>query len=391
LKSSIVGTQNWRQTLGRIAVHGFYGMGNLGDEAILKAMLNEIKNKISMEIVVFSRKPEQVQKDHNVMSISSETKGDLFKRRKELKRCDLFILGGGGLLKDFGQDSSSLKKWLKLLNLAQKYRCKTALFAVGVENIRFEESRSMLRNTLANVDVITVRDKYSKDILDDIGVRNTIKVTTDPVVLLGHESRGRKTNSETLKDSQNTIAVCVRQWFDKGFYIEDPKVNENLIITLAKTADFLVNNYNTKIEFIPMRTISYDDDRKMARQILTKMKFKDNVKIYDDVPDIDRFVQMLGQYSLLIGMRLHSLILGSAVGLPVIGLNYMPKVKGYMDSIDQAKCSLDLDTITADKMIKLIEDTYSEYGSRCSSIKNEVKRLQKIAKENILEILKLAN
>jgi polysaccharide pyruvyl transferase CsaB len=376
--------------LGRIAVHGFYGMGNLGDEAILTAMLNEIKNTNSMEIVVFSRKPQQVEKDHRVLSISSETKGDVFKRRKELKRCDLFILGGGGLLKDFGGDSSSLKKWLKLLKLAQKYKCKTALFAVGVENIRFEESRSMLIDALAEVDMITVRDKDSKNILEDIGVKNAIKVTTDPVVLLGSEKRNKKKDIDHLKESRNKIAFCVRQWFDKGFYIEDPKLNENLIRTLANTADLLISNYNKKIEFIPMRTISYDDDREMAKQIISKMKYKDKAKVYNNVPEVDEFIQMIEQYSLLIGMRLHSLILGTSIGLPVIGLNYMPKVKGYMDSIDQGKYSIDLDTITDKKMIRLIKDTYTNYDSICSSIKVEVNRLREIAKENILEMLKLA-
>ena len=207
--------------MGKICIHGYYGMGNLGDEAILKSILREFGKYNPLEVTVFSRRPEQVQNYHKVKSISSENKVDLFKRRQELKSCNLFVLGGGGLLKDFGDDSRSLKKWFKLLNLAQRFKVKTSIFAIGVENIRFNESKTLVQNSLAKVDLITVRDKTSKKILETIGVTNAIKVTTDPVVLLGNsDTITIKDQNGFKREPPKKIAFCVRQWFDKSFQIE---------------------------------------------------------------------------------------------------------------------------------------------------------------------------
>jgi polysaccharide pyruvyl transferase CsaB len=375
--------------LNKIAIHGFYGMGNLGDEAILASMLKEFRNYGSIDVVVFSRKPEQIQRIYGIRSISSEAKRDLLKRRSELKKCNLFILGGGGLLKDFGTDSTSLKKWLKLLDHANRLNKKTSLFAIGVENIRYNESKSLIQNALTNVDLITVRDKNSKDILESIGVENTIKVTTDPVVLLGESTQ--KTSSQIIKTKKPMkVAICIRHWYDKSFNIENPKVNENFIKAMASAAEFLIEQYDAKLEFIPMRTISYDDDRVAAKQIISHMKFKDNVEVINEVPEVNDFIKMLDQYSLLIGMRLHSLILGTSSGVPVIGLNYMPKVKAYMESIGQGKYSLELETITAEKIIKQITGTILHYDQRTKNIRKEILRLRKIAKDNIAELINLA-
>ncbi|MBA7599657.1 hypothetical protein ES703_06693 [subsurface metagenome] len=89
-------------------------------------------------------------------------------------------------------------------------------------------------------------------------------------------------------------------------------------------------------------------------------------------------------------MRLHSLILATSVGVPVIGFAYMPKVKAYMDSIGQTDHSLDLETITSEKLINLIEDIFKNYDTNSKKILSEVSKLQKVARESIVEMVELA-
>jgi polysaccharide pyruvyl transferase WcaK-like protein len=40
---------------------------------------------------------------------------------------------------------------------------------------------------------------------------------------------------------------------------------------------------------------------------------------------------LLGRMDLVVGLRLHSLILSAAMGVPVVGLNYDPKIEGFME------------------------------------------------------------
>ena len=371
----------------KITIHGFYGQGNLGDETILKALLQEFSKFSDIKVVVFSSKPKQVSITHGVRSVHSKGRRSILRRIWEIKTSDLFILGGGGLLKDYGNDSSSLKEWLRLLKFAQRLNIKTALCAVGVENIRYDESRKLIKDALDKVDLITVRDCSSRDILRDIGVTNEIKVVSDLVVLL------TSTNADKIKDNliSSKVIICIRHWLSKGFYIEKPEVNENFIQSLSTTADFLIEHYNTKIDFIPFRTTSYDDDRIVAKQVVSYMKHKDKIHIHSSVPEIDEFIEIVRQSSLVIGMRLHSLILGTSIGVPVIGLEYMPKVKEYMKSIKQSEYSLDLETITSEKLINKILITFERYKERSQVISLEVSRLKKLASTNIEDLIELAN
>lgn len=373
--------------MSKIAIHGFYGKGNLGDEAILKALLQEFSKFPNIKVVVFSSAPGEVSKIHGVRSFSERRKRSLLRRIWEIKTSDLFILGGGGLLKDYGNDSSSLKEWLRLLQFAKKLNVKTSLCAVGVENIRYDESMKLIRDALEKVDLITVRDCKSKDVLMDIGVANEVKVVSDPAVLLAN------INVDKIKDNliSSKVIICIRHWFSKGFYIEKPEVNENFIRSLSIAADFLTEHYNKKIDFVPFRITSYDDDRIIAKQVVSYMKHKDKTHIYPCVPEVDEFIEMAEQSSLVIGMRLHSLILATSIGIPVIGLEYMPKVKAYMESIKQSEYSLDLETITSKKLINKILITFEKYKERSQIISSEIFRLQKLASSNIKDLIELTN
>lgn len=373
--------------MSKIAIHGFYGKGNLGDEAILKALLQEFSKYPNIKVVVFSSAPGEVSKIHGVRSFSERGKRSLLRRIWEIKTSDLFILGGGGLLKDYGNNSSSLTGWLRLLRFAKRLNVKTALFAVGVENIRYDKSGKLIKEALNGVDLITVRDCNSKDILKDIGVTNEIKVVSDPVVLLTN------INADKIEDNllSSKVIICIRHWFSKGFYIEKPEVNENFIQSLSAMADFLIERYNKKIDFIPFRTTSYDDDRIVAKQVVSHMKHKDKTHIHSSAPEVDEFIKMAEKSSLVIGMRLHSLILGASIGIPVIGLEYMPKVKAYMKSIKQSGYSLDLETITGEKLIKKILITFEQYKERSQVISLEVSRLKKLASANIEDLIELSN
>lgn len=371
----------------KISIHGFYGQGNLGDEAILKALLQEFNKFSNIKVVVFSSKPKQVFRVHGVRSINSQGRRSFLRRIWEIKTSDLFVLGGGGLLKDYGNDSSSLKEWLRLLQFAKRLNIKTALCAVGVENIRYDESRKLIRDALDNVDLITVRDSNSRDILRDIGVTNGIKVVSDPAVLLTN------INADKIKNilTSSKVIICIRHWFSKGFYIDKPEVNENFIRSLSIAADFLIEHYDKKIDFVPFRTTSYDDDRIVAKQVVSYMKHKDKTYIYSSAPEVNEFIEMAKQSSLVIGMRLHSLILGTSIGVPVIGLEYMPKVKAYMESIKQREYSLDLKTITSKKLINKILITFEKYKERSQIISSEVFRLRKLVSTNIEDLIELAN
>ena len=82
----------------KILISGYYGFNNVGDEAILKGLIEGIKRvEGPIDIVVLSQHPEFTSKKHEVRSIKRTNLLHIF---KEMKNMDLLVSGGGSLFQD---------------------------------------------------------------------------------------------------------------------------------------------------------------------------------------------------------------------------------------------------------------------------------------------------
>ena len=136
----------------RVGISGSYGELNLGDEAIIEVMLRELRASCDADIVVFSRNPGDTEKRHEVRSASLR---DMHKEEAvaELKKLDLFILGGGGILFDGIVDT-----FLRDVNWAKELGIPVMIYAVSAGPLKKPESKQLVTDTLNKVDKITVRE-----------------------------------------------------------------------------------------------------------------------------------------------------------------------------------------------------------------------------------------
>ncbi|MFY9134764.1 MAG: polysaccharide pyruvyl transferase family protein, partial [Bacillota bacterium] len=82
----------------KFVISGYFGFQNIGDEAILAAMIEHLREADhGSEIVVLSKDPIFTQRLHNVSAVN---RNDIFGISRELRDADLFISGGGSLLQD---------------------------------------------------------------------------------------------------------------------------------------------------------------------------------------------------------------------------------------------------------------------------------------------------
>ncbi|MFC1560297.1 polysaccharide pyruvyl transferase family protein, partial [Candidatus Margulisiibacteriota bacterium] len=108
----------------KILLAGYFGCGNLGDEAILEALIAGIKKYIpDPQITVLSGNPEETAECYDVVAFD---RTNLRSFRRNLKNCDVFILGGGGILQDI-TSSKSLYYYLYLVRTAKRYKKKVVL------------------------------------------------------------------------------------------------------------------------------------------------------------------------------------------------------------------------------------------------------------------------
>src|SRR5438093_13709460 len=84
----------------RVGISGSYGGLNLGDEAILQAILSPLRHALPVMITVFSRDEDDTRQRHPVEHVVPIRKLTRDEARAEVERLDLLILGGGGILYD---------------------------------------------------------------------------------------------------------------------------------------------------------------------------------------------------------------------------------------------------------------------------------------------------
>ena len=81
-----------------VLISGYYGFGNLGDEAILEEAIKEISQFVDkQQIVVLSANPKQTQECFQVRAIKRD---DFRELTVLLPQARLFVSGGGGLFQD---------------------------------------------------------------------------------------------------------------------------------------------------------------------------------------------------------------------------------------------------------------------------------------------------
>ena len=166
----------------RIALSGYYGFDNAGDEALLSAITSSIR-KITpqADFVVFSGSPARTTARHAIRAVNYL---DPWAVGRELNRCDLLISGGGSIFQDV-TSWRSLPYYIAVVALAKLLGKTVVFYAQGVGPIQRSISKFLMRLVANRVDLITVRDEKSKQLLLDLGVTlPPLRVTADPVFSL---------------------------------------------------------------------------------------------------------------------------------------------------------------------------------------------------------------
>lgn len=333
------------KTIVKIMISGYYGFNNFGDEAILKSMVRAFKEKIpQIKILVLSQNPLKTSQTYQVKAIN---RLHLISILNCLRDTNLFISGGGGLLQDSTGKGWSILYYLGLILGAKIIRVPVMIYAQGIGPINQQINKKLMRWILNKVDLITVRDNFSKELLESLGVaKPSIYVNSDPSFLLNKKDINcileNYPHIQELMNSDNRpiIGVSVR---DKGN-------RSDLKIMFAQLADYLIEKYKVKIVFLPFK---FDDDVQVSEEILSLMKNQADILKIKLEPE--ELISILSQLSLMIGVRLHSIIFSSMANLPFIAFKYDPKIKNFVAELGLSELLLELDNVSLEKIQEKIE------------------------------------
>lgn len=335
---------------------GFYGNYNLGDEAMLAGMINLLrKQQDDLSFTVFSDDPQDTQARYGVQSVHRLQRNQRIQRLLKMFQSSYFVLGGGDLLRDAVQ-YSIVPLWLHPLQQAIKLRRRTLVIGISVGEIWKPESKVLIPKVLNQVDFLAVRDAQSKTKLEELGVRNTIYVMSDLALQAIPE-----TSSQSIRSPNQPlqVGISVRHLSGRGQSVD---VDISLVLQkeMAAIADCLVEQYGATVHFLPFRTYQYsyhptDDDYVSILNVLRYSRYSEKFVVHRYFESLQDLNKLISSLDLMIGMRLHSLILSAGLGVPIIAAEYDPKVHGFMKEIDQSDLSIPLACFDKTRLIPLLD------------------------------------
>lgn len=378
LKEKVLNTYNNLIKYGEdyydVVLSGYYGHKNSGDDALLSAIIKEIKElKEDARFVVLSANPEETKKIYGVDAVNRFNPLSVY---FAIKKTKLFINGGGSLIQDV-TSSKSLYYYLSAIKTALKLNKKTMLYANGIGPVYKKKNKDYAKDVLNKVDYITLRDERSVEVLKAMGVEKPpISVTSDPSVSIkpyGIERVKEIFNNERI-ELKPYFVISIREW-----------KNKNIASEVAKAADYISKTYGLTPIFIPMQN---PNDTSISIDCIKQMSQK-GYMIKGDYSFTD-IMTVASKATLVIGMRLHLLMYGANVAIPVIGLVYDPKITAYLDYLQQS-FTIDTRMVTSKKICDMADEIFGDYKNISSALDIKVKMLKDLSKENARIAVKLIN
>lgn len=304
----------------KIALSGYYGFDNAGDEALLAAITSSIRKlQPAAEFVVFSGNPERTSALHGLRAVYHKNPLTV---TRELIGSDLLISGGGSIFQDV-TSARSLPYYISVVAMAKMLKKPVIFYAQGVGPINRPASKLLMRLVGNRVDLITLRDLESSRLLCDLGVtRPPQMVTADPVFALQPDTADEVKINHILAarglESQPLVGVAIRKW----------QILEGYQERLARLLDHLAER-GYRVIFIPM---AYPEDVAESRRVAEMMR-RDSHVLEENLHSQEHLA-LIGRLDLMIAMRLHGLIFAANRGIPMCGISYDPKVDAFLKSFD---------------------------------------------------------
>lgn len=346
------------------------GAENLGDELITLCEIREFLKEKNIQITLFSHDVERTKRFFISQRCSLENIiileyfpnalrkqplkniGLLWHTFRAIKEAERIYIGWGGLFYGKSEEwHSPLKLWSFRLLLAKMLGKKITYLSLGVTCEK--EELHFLSKNLFQTTTITVRDKTSQQIVQDVWYSATI--LPDPVWTYTAENE--------VTENKKIIGISLRKWF----------LSDNLVIEIIKT---LQKDWY-EIVLLPHSLHPFDEE---AHDGYYLQNF-----LFPGVKTAQSIEQALEYYKnchIIIAMRLHSMILASIHAKPFIGISYGTKTSSLLSEIGWS-LALTAEKTNLENLAAHIRDIESHYSLYENTLREITVKMRTTYLENL--------
>ncbi|MDQ7859012.1 MAG: polysaccharide pyruvyl transferase CsaB [Armatimonadota bacterium] len=288
---------------------GYYGFGNLGDEAVLAGLLAELRARAPRaRLVVLSADPPATEALHRVEAVGRAPVAVW----QAVRGARLVVCGGGSLVQD-ATSARSAVYYLGVMMAAARRGVPVAVVGQGVGPLRRPWVRRLAARAFAGVRVLSVRDAASARALRQLGVTSEIHLGADLAALTPRPDPQRVRRilaAEGLDRANARVGVAVRAW--PG--MRSPAEIGRGIRRVAET-------YGARVAVFPFDLAR---DREISEEVAAAAAGR-----VVPVPDPRDLLGVVGAMDVMVAVRLHGLIFAALGGVPAVAVAYDPKVSAF--------------------------------------------------------------
>jgi polysaccharide pyruvyl transferase CsaB len=330
----------------QVFISGYFGFGNLGDEAILEAAVAGLRRRRPADAIAASFGPERRSAER--LGVQAVDFFGLDATVEAVGRSDLVLFGLGGVFQDywgasaaslFREGTNGVEAYARPALLARMAGVPAVLFCGGIGPLRTPPGRAMFRMACEAAARVYVRDQASAEELRSIVRHAPPEVVADPAHLSSADSADRLWAAEVLAAAGipgdgTAVAVAARAW---DFFAPEPELAARWARALAALPAAW------PLVFIPCHCGAGTDDRAFAERIRSGLGGRRTA--IAEVASGGQAVALFERCALVVAARNHGLVLAGCAGVPAVGVCYDPKVAGSAQALGTEALTIGLDQL----------------------------------------------
>jgi len=269
-----------------------------------------------------------------------------------------------------------------LVPLAKLFRTRVVGLLIGVGPLDSRLGRSWTRIVCNMCSDVFVRENYSADLLKEVGV-DPSKITVYADAALVDYPADKARVAEILSENgisgdDKVVGINVNTYLDRWLTDSEGVDNEEFVRELARSMDMIIEETGHKVAMVLTQIM----DVSFAGKVLETARHRIDIAVMgNDRYSAEELMGIMGTMRCFAGMRVHSLILASAMNTPCIGLAYAPKVRHFMDLMGTPESVVELSSFKADELVRHVKRMIKTDATTRPAYEVRVKELKAKASE----------
>lgn len=339
--------ETWKTPYPRLAyISGWLGHQNLGDEVLPYAMADLFR---PFSLMHFEGERSVAYINQWTHSVSGG------------------VLAGGTLINAGGGFLEHMEKSTRLLP-------STFVFGSGVRDPNFwqqygdwKDNRRQWQDVLKRCEFVGVRGPLSAGLLADVGV--SAEIVGDPVLAFFDESR-----ETSLQDAEVHLGLNIGQSLGRVWGSEEHIARQYSI--LARKA----REMGWRVTWF----VVWPEDLDVTKRVAEESGTADS--IFAEYYSSERYIEKARRMTLFVGMKLHATILAICACVPSLMIEYRPKCRDFMQSINQDDAIIRSDVFQGAQVVETLQAWLGGIASRHAILRKEVRFLAAKQRQTAREI-----